>query len=108
MIVVRASKNLSIQEIYDLSFDAHFQLVTIHPWADGNGRMARLVMNWIQFEFGVIPARIQLRDKEEYIKSLVATRESDDLNIFRSFMTQALIHQLHDEINSFLSSINED
>ena len=30
---------------YILSFDTHFKLVTIHPWVDGNGRMARLVMN---------------------------------------------------------------
>ena len=39
---------LSIDERYQLSFDAHFHLVTIHPWADGNGRMARLVMNMLQ------------------------------------------------------------
>ena len=27
-----------IAAVYDLSFWAHFELVTIHPWADGNGR----------------------------------------------------------------------
>ena len=42
--------NKSIAQLYDLSFDAHYHLVTIHPWADGNGRMARLVMNMLQFD----------------------------------------------------------
>lgn len=39
-----------IIEKYLLSFDAHYLLVTIHPWVDGNGRMFRLVMNHLQFE----------------------------------------------------------
>ena len=47
-----------IIECYKLSFDAHFHLVTIHPWADGNGRMSRLLMNQLQFEFGIIPSNI--------------------------------------------------
>lgn len=79
---------MSIQELYDMSFDAHFNLVTIHPWADGNGRMARLMMNWLQFENNLIPSRIFTDDKEEYIKALVETRESGDLGIFRTFMTE--------------------
>ena len=41
---------MSLSERYDFSFEAHYRLVTIHPWVDGNGRMARLVMNHIQFE----------------------------------------------------------
>ena len=64
--------SMSMQELYEMSFDAHYNLVTIHPWADGNGRMARLLMNWLQFEFGLIPSRIFSDDKEEYIKALVA------------------------------------
>ena len=33
---------------YRLSFEAHFRLVTIHPWVDGNGRTTRLLMNIVQ------------------------------------------------------------
>ena len=36
--------------VYDLSFWAHFELVSIHPWADGNGRTCRLLMNLLQWE----------------------------------------------------------
>ena len=41
-------------------------------------------------EFGLTPAKILKDDKEEYIKSLIATREEEDLNIFRDFMTSML------------------
>lgn len=97
-----------IDELYQLTFDAHYQLVTIHPWADGNGRMARLVMNMLQFEFGLIPAKTMKEDKEEYIKALVATREEDDRNIFREFMSSMMIRNLTQEIDTYLQSINSE
>lgn len=100
-------EKMSITERYNLSFDAHYNLVTIHPWADGNGRMARLIMNMLQFEFGIIPAIIHKEDKEDYIKALVATREDDDLEIFRHFMTSMMERNISAEIETYLKSIEE-
>ena len=98
----------SIYDLYILSFDAHYNLVTIHPWADGNGRMARLLMNQLQFEFGLIPTKILNEDKEEYIKSLVATRENDDLNIFRDFMVSTMVKNLVRDIEAYRNSIDDN
>ena len=102
------ASEMSMDELYQLTFDAHYQLVTIHPWADGNGRMARLVMNMLQFEFGLIPTKILSEDKEEYIKALVATREEDDLDIFRTFMSSMMEQNLLSEIANYLDSIGEE
>ena len=102
------ASEMSMDELYRLTFDAHYQLVTIHPWADGNGRMARLVMNMLQFEFGLIPTKILSKDKEEYIKALVATREDDDLKIFRAFMSSMMEQNLLSEIANYLESIGEE
>ena len=52
------SSAMNLQEQYEMTFDAHYALVTIHPWADGNGRTARLLMNQLQMEMGLIPAKI--------------------------------------------------
>ena len=93
-----------IASLYDMSFDAHYNLVTIHPWADGNGRMARLLMNHLQFEFGLIPTKVTKESKEGYIKALVDTRENDDLGIFRIFMTDLMIANLKHDIDAFISS----
>lgn len=102
------ASEMTIDTLYQLSFDAHYNLVTIHPWADGNGRMARLVMNMLQFEFGLIPTKILKEDKEEYIKALVATREEDNLDIFREFMTSMMEQNLRNEITVYLESIGEE
>ncbi|MDO5443274.1 MAG: Fic family protein [Bacteroidia bacterium] len=90
-----------IIEKYLMSFDAHYNLVTIHPWADGNGRMSRLLMNMLQFENGLIPTKIRKEDKAEYIKALVETREKDDINIFRDFMMDVMIGNLKQDILAF-------
>ena len=75
----KALSKANIIECYKLSFDAHFHLVTIHPWADGNGRMSRLLMNQLQFEFRLIPTNINKDRKAEYIEALITTRENDDI-----------------------------
>lgn len=103
----RVSGDMTLQQLYDMSFDAHYDLVTIHPWADGNGRMARLLMNWIQFEYGLIPSRIFADDKEEYIKALVETRETEDLEVFRKFMNETMVRHLSNDISAFEESIGE-
>lgn len=97
----------SVAQLYELSFDAHYHLVTIHPWADGNGRMARLVMNMLQFEYGLIPTKILKDDKEEYIKALVETRENEDLSIFRNFMTATMVKNLAYDIETYRKSIED-
>jgi len=98
------SKGKDLNQLYSISFDVHFELVTIHPWADGNGRMARLLMNQLQFEFGLIPSIILKEDKEDYTKSLIAARESEDLNIFREFMFRTTAKVLRRDIDNYLQS----
>jgi Fic family protein len=100
--------NLSLDDLYNLSFDAQYNLVTIHPWADGNGRMSRLLMNWLQFEFGLIPSRMLSDEKEEYIKALVATRENDDFTIFRNYMQGVVECQLTQVIEIYQKNFADD
>ena len=97
-------QSADIIEQYLLSFDAHYQLVTIHPWADGNGRMSRLVMNQIQYEFGLIPVKIVKEDKAEYIQALVDSRNQDSFEPFREFMMEEHTRNISKEIEEFKKS----
>lgn len=61
----------------------------------------------LQFEFGLIPAIILKEDKEDYIKALVETRENDDPEIFRNFMTNTMVRNLAHDIEAYSKSLEE-
>ena len=98
----------NIEEIYKLSFEAHYLLVSIHPWADGNGRMSRLVMNMIQKEFDVIPSIVKKENRVEYIQSLASSQVKDDMQDFMDFMMNHHIQNLLQQINEYSESLADD
>lgn len=49
---------------------AHYELVSIHPFVDGNGRTARLLMNLILMKHGYFPAVILKNDRKKYYDTL--------------------------------------
>lgn len=94
----------NVSEIYRLSFEAHYRLVYIHPWADGNGRMIRLLMNMIQKEFGVLPSIVKKEKRAEYIQSLALSQEKDDSKEFIDFMMNHHIENLKEQIKEYKTS----
>lgn len=93
-----------LKEVYELSFDAHLNLVTIHPWADGNGRTSRLLMNYVQLYHGVTPSKIYQQDKPSYIKSLSLSQDGEDAAFFREFMAKQHLKMLREEIKKYENS----
>ncbi|MBS0150308.1 MAG: Fic family protein [Nitrospira sp.] len=72
------------------SFDAHYRLVAIHPFADGNGRTARLVMNILLLRGGYPPVAVRPEDRKAYLDTLEHASMKDDLTPFQDFMHQRL------------------
>ena len=103
----RAIDANDVAAIYELSFWAHFELVTIHPWADGNGRTCRLLMNLLQMEYDVLPTKVLKEDKAEYIQALIDTREKEDINIFIDCMTRLHCQHLKSDIDHYIESTSE-
>ena len=104
----RSLDKTDVAAIYELSFWAHYELVTIHPWADGNGRMSRLLMNLLQMEYGVLPTKVLKEDKAEYIQSLIDTREQEDVSIFARCMTKLHCAHLRHDIEQYERSIDTE
>jgi len=60
-----------------LSAEAHYRLVSIHPFIDGNGRTARLLMNLILLQHGLPPAIIKNSKRKEYIEAIQSSNENN-------------------------------
>ena len=90
--------SVTLEDRLNLSFDAHFDLVTIHPFYDGNGRSSRLLMNFIQHWYGLPLSIVFKEDKAEYFQALIDTRAKEDIFIFRSFMYEQTARHLAEEI----------
>lgn len=93
-----------IKDFYNLSFDAHFNLATIHPWIDGNGRVARLLMNYIQFYYNITPTKVFKDDRGDYINSLQQGQEQESIAPFREFMAMQHLKNLKAEIKNYEQS----
>ncbi|NIK15884.1 Fic family protein [Saccharococcus thermophilus] len=63
-------KNKAVLHPVELAARFHFQLVSIHPFADGNGRTARLVMNLILMQHGYPPAIVKTDSRLDYYEAL--------------------------------------
>lgn len=94
----------TLREQYELSFNAHLNLVTIHPWVDGNGRTAHLLMNYIQFCHQLFPTKIFKEDREDYILSLRRCQDEETNQPFLTFMAEQLKKSLTIEINKYKAS----
>lgn len=50
--------------------ELHYNLVAVHPFSDGNGRTARLLMNYHLLRHGYPHAIIEVGDRAEYLAAL--------------------------------------
>jgi len=69
----------------------HLKFVSIHPFSDGNGRTARLLMNLILLQNGYPITVIKKEDRVEYIKAIESYQEKGDKDIFCTFIAQKVL-----------------
>ena len=83
------------KEVEPIAFAAefHYRFIVIHPFDDGNGRMARLLMNFILMQYGLPPVVVRTDDKENYFNVL----QQADAGIhtpFIEYMAKGLLRSL--------------
>uniref|UniRef100_A0A0N4Z9N4 protein adenylyltransferase n=1 Tax=Parastrongyloides trichosuri TaxID=131310 RepID=A0A0N4Z9N4_PARTI len=92
----------------ELAAIAHYKLVFIHPFVDGNGRTARLLMNLILSRSGFPPIIIPLEERLNYYKTLKEANDGD-LRPFIRFIVQQTDKTLQYFIDTTTANLeNED
>jgi Fic family protein len=95
------------KEQLEFSFAAHFNLFSIHPFYDGNGRTSRLMMNYIQAYHGLPLAIVFKEDKADYYVALQETRKQENMEIFNTFMFEQYRKHLEQEITSYTQAMSQ-
>lgn len=86
-----------------IAAQAHFRLVNIHPFVDGNGRTARLLMNLILLQNGYPLVIIKKEDRSRYIHAIEHARQKNNFDDFYLLIGQAV----EDSLDSYLEAIGQ-
>jgi Fic family protein len=85
------------------AFDAHRRLVEIHPFDDGNGRTARLLMNLVLIRGGYPPVAVRPEDRPAYVTALQYAQSGKGAEFFDRLLYQ----RLDETLGEYLSASQE-
>ena len=69
---------------------AHYNLVRIHAFDDGNGRGARILMNLVLLKSGFFPVVVRLEKKRKYLEALSEADKGDLIPFIRFICTELI------------------
>ena len=81
----------------------HYRFVKIHPFDDGNGRLARLLMNLILMQGGYPICIVKNEHRRKYIQAIEITDDTKDT----SFFIQLIANELIDTLKMIHNALNK-
>lgn len=92
----------------DLACWTHAAFINIHPFRDGNGRTARLIMNYQLMSQGYIPISIPKDLKSQYCNALDTYQSSNNMEPFKEIVVrleEAQLDIINDNQKKFINKL---
>lgn len=86
----------SAPDTFQAAFDAHLTLVSVHPFADGNGRTARLLMNLLLLRGGYPPIAVGPEHRLAYLDAIERAQVRSEPGPYMSLLAGRLDATLGD------------
>ena len=96
----------TIEEPILLAALVHLKFVSIHPFIDGNGRTARLLMNLVLLQNGYPQAIIKVSNRAEYIQAIEKYQQSSD-NDYSDFY-RVVLQSVNDSLDLYSKIVTDD
>lgn len=107
-LLVDEVENMSNSEFILSVIKIHHRLTVIHPFADGNGRCSRAILNWLFKVKGLPPVYIKYPEKDEYYNGLkMIDKEGKWDKLYKVFMKETIKSSI-DLNKRVLDSVNTD
>jgi Fic family protein len=101
-LIIWTKKNQKTMNIIELAALLHHKIANIHPFFDGNGRTARLVMNLLLMQYGYPLVIILKNDRKKYY-DVLEKADADKTEPLIKFVAQAVERS----INIYLRAIGD-
>ncbi len=85
--------------------ELHARFIRIHPFDDGNGRLVRLLLNYVLLKEGLPPMVIKTRYRDQYLRAIAST-DSNDLGPLQMFFEQSIKWSLKLGISAASTLVN--
>jgi Fic family protein len=85
--------------------EAHTKFVSIHPFIDGNGRTARLIMNLLLLNSGYPPAIIKVSQRKEYLDSIECWQQSNNDIPFKKLLLESVLQSLEIYLDTIRNNV---
>ncbi|VAW44738.1 diguanylate cyclase/phosphodiesterase (GGDEF & EAL domains) with PAS/PAC sensor(s) [hydrothermal vent metagenome] len=73
----------------------HLTFEQIHPFVDGNGRIGRVINNYMLIRDGYVPINIKFNDRDQYYQSFMEFNSNGTTKIMQKIVQRALLNSYH-------------
>ncbi len=93
-------KAISLESMFKTAVEFKYRFLKIHPFNDGNGRLSRLLLNYILLTHRMFPIVIQMNDRRAYMDAIAQADKEQSLEPYYDMMSDIYLRELKEYVGN--------